>query len=529
MVRASIVSELVHNLDVFLDVMRAIPEILKNVHLDEAESTQLSPVDTSRRCNRLEIAISSVEQIFSSSVSQNHTLLASLAAEIRRTCNIAAPVNCVPDEILSRIFTFVPARKDKCRLSSTLLVASICRHWRKVALQHGALWAYVDLRGTAGGSPYSSNDPIADLFLSRSQECDLSVVFTDRSLGPFTNFGGQVFPAAYRWRRLMLHSNSNDISASLISTTFLGAFTQDSHHRPKLRSLYLSSVKRLDPSDTLGAALSELATLSPLESLTFKGPRPPLNPKVYTGLQDLSINSVQLPTRHIEPILRACAQLRKLILWDVIYPTRSRSSIDIVSRDPIIFPFLEELSVEVVYPSLTSFIFNSVHAPTLHSLGIGYDHQEPYKDRSREADRTSAIAFMMRHTSIRYLRLSLGVHQLLPTIPSLVNLEVFGMGNKHKCFDFQYDISDFLPVRACPKLSELRIWAKECTYISSIKKFIEVRAAVPTVSPIRALFFDCESFDDSKYSWKEEEYRQWFSQQMDVKLWRFYRSPYNDL
>ena len=156
MIRASIVSDLVHKLDVLFDMMQAISVVIKNVHLDRVESTHLSQVDTSEEYTRLRTALSSFERAFSSSVSLNHGL-APLVAEIRTTCNIAAPVNRIPDEVLSRIFSFVPARRGKRRLSSTLLVASICRHWREVTLQCGSLWAYVDFRRKAEN--FSLNDP----------------------------------------------------------------------------------------------------------------------------------------------------------------------------------------------------------------------------------------------------------------------------------------------------------------------------------------------------------------------------------
>ena len=78
-------------------------------------------------------------------------------ATIREWRNSLVRVNRIPSDVLSLIPIHLPSQKDR------FLVSSVCRHWRRTFLQHGALWsqlfpekgeAYVKtLLGRAKGSP----------------------------------------------------------------------------------------------------------------------------------------------------------------------------------------------------------------------------------------------------------------------------------------------------------------------------------------------------------------------------------------
>ena len=78
-------------------------------------------------------------------------------ATIRERRNSFVCVNRIPLEVLSLIPVHLPSQKDRFRVSS------VCRHWRRTFLQHGALWSQLfpekgeaytkTLLGRAGGSP----------------------------------------------------------------------------------------------------------------------------------------------------------------------------------------------------------------------------------------------------------------------------------------------------------------------------------------------------------------------------------------
>lgn len=56
--------------------------------------------------------------------------------------NILAPISRLPPEILCYIFSWV---QIPYRLENTLLITSVCRHWRHVALADPTLWSVVEL------------------------------------------------------------------------------------------------------------------------------------------------------------------------------------------------------------------------------------------------------------------------------------------------------------------------------------------------------------------------------------------------
>ena len=75
-----------------------------------------------------------------SEVSQLDCDISTVHRAVREWKNSFARVNCIPLEILSFISTYLSYHRD------ILSASSVCRHWRGVLLQHGALWTQLFLR-----------------------------------------------------------------------------------------------------------------------------------------------------------------------------------------------------------------------------------------------------------------------------------------------------------------------------------------------------------------------------------------------
>ncbi|KAF9783886.1 hypothetical protein BJ322DRAFT_884870 [Thelephora terrestris] len=78
--------------------------------------------------------LSTLEEVSQLDQGASHAL-----ATIREWRNSFIPVNRIPIDILSLIPTHLPCQKVHFR------VASVCRHWRRVFLKHGALWSQLFL------------------------------------------------------------------------------------------------------------------------------------------------------------------------------------------------------------------------------------------------------------------------------------------------------------------------------------------------------------------------------------------------
>ena len=142
-------------------------------------------------------------------------------AEIR-DINRDTPTNALPDEMLAAIFEAgvtltsyfshqwpVFWSKEK---PIEILISSVCRRWRNVALQTPRLWTYLHINVS------KSTGDFLDLYISRSKMCLLDITFVqlERShyqhaefdFGNFKRYLGQLIPHVARWRQFVIRNLS---------------------------------------------------------------------------------------------------------------------------------------------------------------------------------------------------------------------------------------------------------------------------------------------------------------------------------
>lgn len=100
-------------------------------------------------------------------VSQLDRDISTALAGIREWRNSFVPINRIPLDVLSLISTHLSSQADRLRATS------VCRHWRKTFLQHGALWSRLILK----------NDEVyAKTLLERAKGSALDVVVDHDSI-----------------------------------------------------------------------------------------------------------------------------------------------------------------------------------------------------------------------------------------------------------------------------------------------------------------------------------------------------------
>ncbi|KAM5543444.1 hypothetical protein V8D89_002695 [Ganoderma adspersum] len=112
------------------------------------------------RFERLETGASPMDPYISETVGRLETTLLGLVSALRRIRNTEQPVNKLPPELLSQIFSFVPGPLHRCgkvdglkrdfgphaiaTLADLLPLLNICSRWRSVATSSSFLWCTID-------------------------------------------------------------------------------------------------------------------------------------------------------------------------------------------------------------------------------------------------------------------------------------------------------------------------------------------------------------------------------------------------
>lgn len=126
-------------------------------------------------------------------------LLAELQAEFNEITNLSAPIESLPNEVLSAVFEagcFSPLGKVPDQRFE-LLVSSISRRWRNVAVTTPALWTQIHVL---------PEKPL-NIYLMRSGALPLDIR-ADLRFGPRNvMFMEQVVPQIARWRSMYIQSN----------------------------------------------------------------------------------------------------------------------------------------------------------------------------------------------------------------------------------------------------------------------------------------------------------------------------------
>ncbi|KAJ7135112.1 hypothetical protein C8R46DRAFT_1235211 [Mycena filopes] len=121
------------------------------------------------------------------------------------------PVLALPNEITSEIFKhFLPVFPFHTALTgpcSPTVLTHICRKWRDIALSTPTLWSAISLKAVR--LPFALAVEIADLWLTRSRSCPLSINIDCRS--DVSTFLPRIFEEAARVEELGLEITSFDL------------------------------------------------------------------------------------------------------------------------------------------------------------------------------------------------------------------------------------------------------------------------------------------------------------------------------
>ncbi|KAG8687152.1 hypothetical protein FRC09_013668 [Ceratobasidium sp. 395] len=434
-----------------------------------------------------------------------------------------APVNNLPTEVLSSIFKVVVnaslyarsiGNKSYGPVDCSTLLASVCAHWRQVAIGIPSLWSYIDF---TRNSDTSGNLEHAGLYLERSQDSPVYI-----HLGKFLENDDE--------RRLM--SPTRALSEDIQSLLRILA--------PRLRSLALNFSHPQDVIDVLliifsqgfEYTLPELALgLQPFRLLG--GPRRDLILEKHWSQYFRWLNSLHIQKLPISSLYLSCRNLTELYLTSIS-----------VARDVSIIPTLQQImELLTSNPNLhtiklsgsdfripTSFGTQSIHLPVLRRLELGsidetfinwllgslvlgphglklYLKCSGMKYIADQTLKNTIVAFFQR-TSVVSLHISGRWIRLPPILPYLPRLQRLGL----TVYDFEEGTLDGIEDAASTLTNLHTIELKECHLQdgSALDRGLKTLLTLPSIRQIR--HFRCGSLSRRG----RERFHQRLSEDQDI-------------
>ncbi|KDQ16331.1 hypothetical protein BOTBODRAFT_173223 [Botryobasidium botryosum FD-172 SS1] len=465
-----------------------------------------------------------------------------------RPCYPAPPISYLPDEIFIEIFHFFTLSPDGIYkdqpLANATLLSSICRRWRHLAIQTSSLWSTIEIRkrcarfqGIAGDGVFSEAEKLLgleQLYLQRSRDCGLKVIFRhlrDPPMESFEAVADVVLSAFSQWEMLRIDGwNCEEHQMHRVLSGFLDCCYRNPSQRPRLRSLSL--LRSDQDAAVLEKMLLAVLDAAPIRSLELGSINLILPANIAHSLTHLSLESCSGDS-HITPmdldtVLRRCAQLQSLRLKLVGTLDSSQPA---STPENIILPHLEEMRLVQAVPNpIQRFIYQNVVAPSLLGFAIlvaDMDFMSEDAEMFQMSEYDAMASFLSSTPSIRsfaYAHLPEDyLTNALQALPQLVVL-TFGFSELER---FSMGAAEYVrpPVDICPQLSEFRIdacreKAIEFSDLAALKYFIEARAALPDVVPLRALTVKC-GMEDWQQAHGEEllELKEWLSSRVEL-VWK---------
>ncbi|KAI0648225.1 hypothetical protein C8Q79DRAFT_905553 [Trametes meyenii] len=201
-------------------------------------------------------------------------------AQLRTVHNLIAPINALPPELLSMIYSY--ADSSSIKNTNIINITHVCRHWRDIALRTPSLWARVGL-----GHPIGFK-----AFLERSKALPLQITLATRPQISILNTLGLIVAEHARIRTLDVRIGALWVA---INITFRTLFLPT----PKLEELSIEMVA--DPGARLYLdqlrAPTDFDGAPSLRSITLREAPLPYLPKGPNALTKVSLTG-QLPTLH---------------------------------------------------------------------------------------------------------------------------------------------------------------------------------------------------------------------------------------
>ncbi|KDQ06599.1 hypothetical protein BOTBODRAFT_49315 [Botryobasidium botryosum FD-172 SS1] len=296
-------------------------------------------------------------------------------SSIRTRRNEFSPSNRLPDGILSHIFTVanddwatIWGTPKRHRVGVPLVISSVSKRWRAIALDTPRLWAAFD----ATSSRY------VHTFLARSKQAPLKIelVLAPPVWSTYDHFWDHFQPSmdtpsslllpfiphADRWQSLRIHTKRQEDIERLTWSSL-----------PHLETLHISVLKA-----SLGftAIHDVFAGERPprLRSLTLERFSLPLTSPAFLSLTSLGLAGIRYPAGSIHQFLRILLPtLERLTLGDVAFSVPHNYDILRSSAPPapdIVLPRLQTLTISDLEPNAQKYIFASVVFSPLLRLAI---------------------------------------------------------------------------------------------------------------------------------------------------------------
>ncbi|KAJ7263143.1 hypothetical protein B0H12DRAFT_1103547 [Mycena haematopus] len=126
------------------------------------------------------------------------------------------PIQILPPELLSEIFLNVlPAYPECSGPSSLLLLCTICRKWRAVAISTPELWRAIQITGSNKLRKLTAQSELLQIWLSRSGSCPLSLDLATHPLTQHPPLESELLQMAVlhseRWEHVDLYLTFEDL------------------------------------------------------------------------------------------------------------------------------------------------------------------------------------------------------------------------------------------------------------------------------------------------------------------------------
>jgi len=226
MFHSTTISSLASHLETLLVAIDGISNVLQDFRSERGSvHSRTSTLEPAIRLREAVLSLEQIHPLFIERVNQLDAIL----DKIKYGRSFLSSINCLPDEILSDIFTLIPVHREEEHINNAVVVSSVCRRWRDVATTSSSLWNTLSL-----GSNIHRN--LTELCLLRSGHRGLRVTMLCQD---DADFDAIEFPAAHRWYDWTLHVENASSTARIISS-YLGTLQRNPLDISCLRSLTLA-------------------------------------------------------------------------------------------------------------------------------------------------------------------------------------------------------------------------------------------------------------------------------------------------
>lgn len=423
--------------------------------------------------------------------------LRSIHRAIHDRCNIVAPINHIPDEIIVWIFQLLPIPDRTNEVSVIIRMSGVCRRWRTVAIETPILWSRIRLHYLA--RPHY----IGRLCLERSKACPLHVSLREHD----DDLLRLVVSAVSRWETLKLTGVPLKYIPHVFSL-FL-SIIDDLQHPPRLKSLKLNAQSESWTPESTVLFSRFMSTCVDLRVLRLVELHPPVIPELVNITHlTLCYRERPLPIHVLARTLATCPRLVTLKLRHMHWKWKDASQ-----YSTIILSDLEELVIHDLLPPTFTYVCRHLVTPNLRSLSIANEKMP------EEYDADFAL-LLQRNSAIRTLRLASPLYKIAKeALASLTSLDAVSIGwYEHYC---ACKTLKSLPGHLFPRLSELRIRSFPNGLMLEIENFLNARReAFDTQFPLPlSLSFNCGKTSDLTEQMERD--RVWLSERVQLRDWTF--------